>query len=172
MTVASDLLQHHIQTLVDDNTRWQTLIADDIVWELAYAPSLGHPARLAGREAVVAHATWFVGAVEHFRFFDLRVYALAIRKAQSPKSKGKDSSNLRGVPTARIMCCSCVLLAARSRSCANISTPCERPRRWTRQFLISNPEGKAAMGNSKNRGPKYPTFQGLGPRLTLHRTAR
>ena len=44
MTIASDLLQQHIQTLVDDNTRWQTLIADDILWELAYAPSLGHPA--------------------------------------------------------------------------------------------------------------------------------
>lgn len=30
MTVASDLLQQHIQTLVDDNAQWQTLIADDI----------------------------------------------------------------------------------------------------------------------------------------------
>jgi hypothetical protein len=29
MTIASDLLQQHIQTLVDDNARWQTLIADD-----------------------------------------------------------------------------------------------------------------------------------------------
>jgi uncharacterized protein len=74
MSIASDLLHQHIQTLVDDNTRWQALIADDIVWELAYAPSLGHPARLSGREAVVGHATWFVGAVEDFHFFDLRVY--------------------------------------------------------------------------------------------------
>ena len=77
MSVASDLLYSHIRTLVDDNAQWQTLVADDIVWELAYAPSLGHPARLSGREAVVGHATWFVGAVESFRFFDLRVYALA-----------------------------------------------------------------------------------------------
>jgi ketosteroid isomerase-like protein len=77
MTIASDLLQQHIQTLVDDNAQWQTLIADDMVWELAYAPALGHPARLSGREAVVGHARWFLGAVEHFRFFDLRVYAFA-----------------------------------------------------------------------------------------------
>ena len=28
MTIASDLLQQHIQTLVADNARWQTLIAD------------------------------------------------------------------------------------------------------------------------------------------------
>ena len=48
--LASDLLQEHIRTLVDDNRQWQTLIADDIVWELAYAPSLGHPPRLSGRE--------------------------------------------------------------------------------------------------------------------------
>ncbi len=39
MTIASDLLQQHIQKLVEDNARWQTLIADDILWELAYAPS-------------------------------------------------------------------------------------------------------------------------------------
>ena len=77
MTIASDLLQRHIQTLVDDNAQWQTLIADDLLWELPYAPALGHPARLSGREEVVRHVTWFLGAVENFRFFDLKVYALA-----------------------------------------------------------------------------------------------
>src|SRR5437764_1332306 len=77
MTIASDLLQQHIQTLVDDNAEWQTLIADDILWELAYAPALGHPARLSGRAEVVRHATWFAGAVENFRFFDLKVYPFA-----------------------------------------------------------------------------------------------
>jgi uncharacterized protein len=77
MTIASDLLQQHIQTLVDDNAQWQTLIADDILWELPYAPAIGHPARLSGREEVVRHVTWFLGAVKNFRFFDLKVYALA-----------------------------------------------------------------------------------------------
>ena len=74
---ASDLLQRHFQTLVADNGQWQTLIADDLLWELPYAPALGHPARLSGREEVVRHATWFLGAVENFRFFDLKVYAFA-----------------------------------------------------------------------------------------------
>ena len=77
MTIASDLLQRHFQTLVNDNTQWQTLIADDILWELAYAPAIGHPARLSGREEVVRHVTWFLGAVEGFRFFDLKVYPFA-----------------------------------------------------------------------------------------------
>jgi len=77
VTIASDLLQRHIQTLVADNAQWQTLIADELVWELPYAPAIGHPARLSGREEVVRHVTWFLGAVENFRFFDLKVYALA-----------------------------------------------------------------------------------------------
>ncbi len=77
MTIASDLLQRHIQTLVDDNAQWQTLITDDILWELAYAPALGHPARLSGREEVMRHVTWFLSAVENFRFIDPKVYPFA-----------------------------------------------------------------------------------------------
>jgi len=76
-TPAVDLLQRHLQTLVDDPEQWQTLIADDMVWELAYAPALGHPARLSGRGEVMRHVAWFLGAVENFRFFDLRLYAFA-----------------------------------------------------------------------------------------------
>ena len=89
MTIASDLLQQHIQTLVEDNAQWQTLIADDILWELAYAPALGHPARLSGRAEVVSHATWFVGAVENFRFFDLKVYPFADPEAAVAEVKGE-----------------------------------------------------------------------------------
>jgi uncharacterized protein len=89
MTIASDLLQQHIQTLVDDNARWQTLIADNILWELAYAPSLGHPAQLSGRQEAVRHATWFAGAVENFRFFDLKVYALADPQGAVAEVKGQ-----------------------------------------------------------------------------------
>src|SRR5262245_40748799 len=59
MTIATELLQRHSQTLVDDNAQWQALIAEDMVWELTYAPAKGHPARLAGRADVVRHVTWF-----------------------------------------------------------------------------------------------------------------
>ena len=77
MTIAADLLKRHFETLVGDNAQWQTLIADDLLWELPFAPAIGHPARLSGREEVVRHITWFLGAVENFRFFDLRVSAFA-----------------------------------------------------------------------------------------------
>jgi ketosteroid isomerase-like protein len=89
MTIASDLLQQHIQTLVDDNVRWQTLIADDLLWELAYAPALGHPARLTGREEVIRHVNWFRGAVENFRFFDIRLFAFADPQAAVAEFKAE-----------------------------------------------------------------------------------
>jgi ketosteroid isomerase-like protein len=77
MTIASELLHRRLQTLVEDHAQWQLLIADDLVWELPYAPAIGHPARLSGREEVVRHVTWFLGAVEQFRFLDLQVYPCA-----------------------------------------------------------------------------------------------
>src|SRR5438067_10164623 len=73
-TTATDLLQQHIETLVDDAARWETLITDDILWGLAYAPSVGHPARLSGRAEVMRHVTWFRGAVDRFRFFNLAIH--------------------------------------------------------------------------------------------------
>src|SRR5262245_60571618 len=74
VNTASDLLQQHVDTLVADNARWQTLIADDIVWELPYPRGIGHRERLSGREAVARHVTWFLAAVEKFRFSDVRLH--------------------------------------------------------------------------------------------------
>jgi ketosteroid isomerase-like protein len=89
MTIASDLLQRHFQTLVADNARWQMLIGDDLLWELPYGPAIGHPARLSGREAVVRHVTWFLGAVENFRFFNLTVYPFADPEAAVAEVKAE-----------------------------------------------------------------------------------
>jgi len=87
--VAEDLLHRHIETLVADNARWQTMLADDVVWELPFAPALGHPARVSGRAEVVQFAAWFVGAVESFRFFDVRVQAFADPEAAVAEVKGE-----------------------------------------------------------------------------------
>ena len=98
MTIASDLLHRHIQTLVEDHTQWQTLIADNVVWELPYAPAIGHPSRLSGRDEVVRHVTWFLGAVEQFHFFDLQVYPCADPDAAVAEVKAE----ARIKPTGRI----------------------------------------------------------------------
>ena len=89
MTIASDLLQRHFQTLVEDNAQWQTLIADDLVWELPYAPAIGHPARLSGRAEVVRHVTWFLEGVENFRFYDRKVYAFSDPEAAVAEVKAE-----------------------------------------------------------------------------------
>lgn len=77
MNIAAELLQQHLRWLVDDNQQWQELIAEDIVWELPYAPGIGHPARLSGRDAVIRHVSWFIGAVSEFRFFDAQILPAA-----------------------------------------------------------------------------------------------
>ena len=89
MNTAADLLQQHFETLVADNARWRTLIADEIVWELPYASAIGHPERLSGRDAVVRHVTWFLGAVEKFRFFDVSVHAFADPGAAVAEAKAE-----------------------------------------------------------------------------------
>ena len=89
MTVAEDLLHRHLETLVADNARWQTLIAEDVLWELPFAHALGHPARVSGREEVVQFAAWFVGAVEDFRFLDVRVQACADPEVAVAEVKGE-----------------------------------------------------------------------------------
>lgn len=73
MHTAARLLEQHIQNLVNDNASWKKLITDDILWELPYAPALGHPLSLNGRTAVEQHIAWFLSAVENFRFYDLRI---------------------------------------------------------------------------------------------------
>src|SRR5206468_9599586 len=88
-TRASELLERHIQTLVHDAAQWETLIADDISWELAYAPSIGHPARLSGREEVMRHVAWFRGAVDNFRFFDLAIHLMADSEAAVAEVKAE-----------------------------------------------------------------------------------
>jgi ketosteroid isomerase-like protein len=89
MTIASNLLHQHIQTFVDDNTCWQTLIADNLLWELPYARSLGHPARLKGRQEVVNHVTWFLTAVENFRFIDVEIHAFIDPQAAVGEFRGE-----------------------------------------------------------------------------------
>jgi ketosteroid isomerase-like protein len=89
MSIGSDLLQLHIQTLVADNMKWQSLIADDVVWELAYAPSIGHPARLSGRAEVLRHVGWFLGSIENFKFFNVRAYPFADPQAAVAEFKAE-----------------------------------------------------------------------------------
>ena len=76
MPTASELLHLHFDTFAADHQKWKRNIAANIVWELAFAPSLGHPARLSGSEEVFKHIGWFVNAVTDFKFIERKVMAL------------------------------------------------------------------------------------------------
>jgi ketosteroid isomerase-like protein len=98
MTIGSDLLKRHFETLVADNRQWQSLIDDDLLWELVYAPSLGHPPRLSGREDVMRHVTWFLTAVENFRFLDLRIHPMADPEAAAAEIRAEALIKTTGRP--------------------------------------------------------------------------
>jgi hypothetical protein len=103
------------------------------VWELAYAPALGHPARLSGRTEVTRHVIFLaVGAPCRF-----------------DKSLCPDLGNCRlriskgiylEIEKAKVFHCieepSFAQQAARSCSCANISILRARPRRSIRRSSI------------------------------------
>jgi ketosteroid isomerase-like protein len=89
MSIASDLLRRHFEVFVQDDPQWSELIADDILWQLAYAAAIGHPQRLSGRDEVLNFVSWFRGAVESFRFFDLNVYPFADDQAAVAEVKAE-----------------------------------------------------------------------------------
>ncbi|WP_042879194.1 nuclear transport factor 2 family protein [Cupriavidus necator] len=117
MGSAAMLLEQHFKWLVDDHQQWQNLIADDVVWELPYAPSLGHPGRLVGREAVVRHALWFISEVSDFRFHDAWISALADPRESSGvvKATGQIRSTGRAYEQEYV-----VFLAARDGKIAHL----------------------------------------------------
>src|SRR6266849_4552518 len=140
MTIASDLLHRHIEMLVADNRQWQTLIADEMAWELPYAPSIGHPARLSGRDEILRHVTWFLGAVANFRFYDVIVSALADPDAAVAEVKAEALIKSTG----RIYRQHYVLFRCAAGGkivfLREYFDPCARPRRWTRLLLALNPD--------------------------------
>ena len=77
MPTAVELMKRHLDTLARDQVAWQSLIADNLIWELPYAPSIGHPRKLAGREQIVSSVSNFLQATEEFRFHEVNIAAMA-----------------------------------------------------------------------------------------------
>jgi len=73
-----------------------------------------------GSEEAVRHATWFIGAVENFRFFDLKVYSICRSAGAVAEVKGKGSLRRPAEDIARIMWCSCGLWRVRSRKITSL----------------------------------------------------
>jgi uncharacterized protein len=147
MAIASDLLQRHFQTLVEDNAQWQTLITDSIVWELPYAPAIGHPPRLSGRLEVVRHVTWFLNAVDNFRFFDMNVQAMNDPEAAVAEVKAEGLIKATGRIYHQDYVVFLRAFDGKIAFCASILILHAPPRRWTRQFSDSIPRPAIAAGD-------------------------
>jgi ketosteroid isomerase-like protein len=73
----TELAERHFETLFAHQDAWQELITDDLVWELPYAPSIGHPPQLKGRSQITGFLSDFMKLTQGFRFFDLNIKAFA-----------------------------------------------------------------------------------------------
>jgi ketosteroid isomerase-like protein len=131
---ASELLQKHIETLVDDAARWETLIADDLLWELAYAPSVGHPARLCGRDEVMRHVKWFRDAVDRFRFSNLAVHRFEDPTGAVGEVEAEGIIKSTGRAYRQNYVVFIRVAGGKITSSGSISIRCARPKRWTFQL--------------------------------------
>ncbi|MFP2958520.1 nuclear transport factor 2 family protein [Myxococcus sp. 1LA] len=61
---AGALMDAHLELIATDIERWLGLFAEDAVVEFPYAPSVGAPERLAGREAIRGY---FAETPKHFQ---------------------------------------------------------------------------------------------------------
>jgi ketosteroid isomerase-like protein len=72
----AELLSEHLRCVFDDQPAWQALIEDTLVWELPFAPSIGDPSALVGREQITAFVTRFRTVFDDFHFSKVNVRAL------------------------------------------------------------------------------------------------
>ena len=94
---ADRALDEHLALIGHDIQRWIDLFADDGVVEFPYAPSLGFPERLEGKEAI---DRYFRGTPESFRdlsFRDVRRYPttdpdLALAEAHGSATVGANDA--------------------------------------------------------------------------------
>jgi hypothetical protein len=87
----------------------------------------------------------FVGVVENFRFFDLKVYPFADPEAAVAEVKGEGLIKSTGRVYSQDYVVFLRGTGGKSPSSANILIPCVRPRPWTHRYLISNREDKRRL---------------------------
>jgi hypothetical protein len=72
---ATAALHAHLDWIARDIERWLALFADDAIVEFPYAPALGMPAALIGKQAIADYFRRTPAVFRGLVFRDLRVYA-------------------------------------------------------------------------------------------------
>jgi uncharacterized protein len=72
-----DMLDQHLRLTVIDTEAWAELLAEDVVVDFPYAPSLGWPGRLVGRQALYDHIKTALVDMPDLKFSNVRKYPTA-----------------------------------------------------------------------------------------------
>src|SRR5207253_3168758 len=99
-----------------------------------------HPARLSGRDEVVRHVTWFLGAVENSRFFDATVHPFADPGGAVAEVKAEALIKATGHTYRQEYVVFLRAVGGRIAFLHEYLNPARAAKALERQFLISNPD--------------------------------
>lgn len=72
-----NMLDEHLRLMVSDTEAWAQLLAEDVVVDFPYAPSLGWPGRLVGRKALYDHIKTALVDMPDLKFSNIRKFPTA-----------------------------------------------------------------------------------------------
>ncbi|MGL4238802.1 nuclear transport factor 2 family protein [Tabrizicola sp.] len=73
-TQIENLLDDALRLMVADTRAWSHLLTEDVILDFPYAPSIGWPGRLVGREAVYQHIADALPMMPDLKFSNVRKF--------------------------------------------------------------------------------------------------
>jgi len=72
-----NILDKHLELMATDVDAWAELLAEDVVVDFPYAPSLGRPGQLVGRDTLYNHIKAATAEMDNMTFSNVRKYPTA-----------------------------------------------------------------------------------------------
>lgn len=76
-TKIEDIVEQSLRLMVPDTKAWSEMLAEDVVVDFPYAPGLGWPGQVRGRQAMYAHVATALKNMPDLTFSNLRTYPSA-----------------------------------------------------------------------------------------------
>ncbi|WP_407885069.1 nuclear transport factor 2 family protein [Scytonema sp. NUACC26] len=74
LNTIEEILDAHLALMATDTEAWADLLAEDVIVDFPYAPSLGRPGRLEGRSAAYNHIKTALTQMQNLTFSNVRKY--------------------------------------------------------------------------------------------------
>ncbi|MEH2078505.1 MAG: nuclear transport factor 2 family protein [Nostoc sp.] len=74
LNTIEDILDTHLALMATDTEAWADLLAEDVIVDFPYAPSLGRPGRLEGKSAAYNHIKTALTQMQNLTFSNVRKY--------------------------------------------------------------------------------------------------